>query len=199
MGLIRRWATLCAALSCFVAAPSSADVIYQFNGVCDRYFNVSIGSSPEFVPCDTLADPTVQLTLTLDDKYPSVGFTACINDPAFTCLLYKIVWTDHADAGGAELTVEASASIGRSCQPIVDGVPPLVSIFAERIECGFDLFVGTSFTFETIDTFTPGVDHFVEGSGVWTQIAGPVDEPTTLALAGLALFPLAFVRRRNSQ
>src|SRR5215471_3998203 len=109
MRLIRYCAPFFAALSFFVGVPASADVIYQFSGVCDRYFNVGIGSTPEFVPCDTLANPTVQLTLTLDDKYPSVGFTACVGPP-FTCLLNKLVWTDHAYASGAELSIEISAS-----------------------------------------------------------------------------------------
>jgi hypothetical protein len=198
MRLIRCCAPFFAALSFFVAVPASALVVYQFNGTCDRYFNVSAGSPPEFLPCvPGLADPTVQLTLTLDDKYASAGFTACVGAP-FTCLLYDLVWTDHADSSGAGLTVEVSASLGNGCGPIVQGFPPVVSVFVERIECGFDLEVDGAFTFETIDTFTPGVDHFVEGTGVWTQISGPIDEPTSLALTGLALIPLAFVRRRNS-
>ena len=72
MRLIRYCVAFFAALSFFVAAPSSADVIYQFNGVCDTYSNPPVGSPPEPVPCDTLADPSFELILVMDPAYESV-------------------------------------------------------------------------------------------------------------------------------
>ena len=199
MRLIRCCAPWFAALSFFVAAPSSADLIYQFNGVCDTYYNVTIGSTPEPVSCGTLADPSVQLTLTVDDKYPSVGFSACVGPP-FTCLLHDFVWTDHADASGAQLFIEPF-NIGSGCPLILFGVPPAFSITAEY-PCGFNLDFATSpgggafFELSANDTYIPGVAHFVQGlTGTWTRIDVPIDEPTSLVLAGLALFPLAFVLR----
>jgi len=184
MRLIRYCGPFFAALSFFVAVPASADLIYQFNGVCNTYWNQGVTSEP--VPCDTLANPAIQLTLHMDPAYESVGSTECDVGNPNPCLIKTLEWRDHADATGAGLGFFANFEAGSSCEAFVSGFPPDVSVlilFCAHLEVDGIASVG-------FDTPFLGF-HIVEGVGVWT-----IDEPTTLALAALALFPLAFVRRR---
>ncbi len=186
---------LLAVLSFFLSAPSLADVLYEFDGVCS-----SVGVSPTLIAdpatvrnidCSTLADPSVHMSLYVDNAYPSVGSAVCDpGDPFTGCMIHKLIYTDHATVTGEPFTLVLQG-FNDGLQPsFLMGTPPVLSgILSFDPEGALDIGAAVGLppnVFLLLCCLSePGNLHLVEGSGTWR-----VDEPATFALVIAALLGL---------